>query len=301
MEPSTSEHLLSCPICGGASFRRAIELEDHSISHERFFLADCEDCGFRVTDPRPTPALIGSYYESDAYISHSNARRTLQDRLYQLARKITVRKKHALIARTHATGSVLDIGCGTGEFLGHLQRVGYLAQGVEPNALAREQAILSHRLTVLPSLDDVHRDRPFDIITLWHVLEHFHHPEQALANINDLLGMGGRLFIAVPNRESWDCLHYGPEWAAWDVPRHLSHFRSSDMEKLLAHCGLRIEEQHPMWFDALYVSLLSERYRGRARGRALIQGIFSGMRSNWSGLVGGRPASSTIYVAKRSN
>ena len=299
VEPSPTETLDTCPICGSKLCVPAFKVVDRSVSKEVFQLVDCAGCGFRVTNPRPTSSSIGRYYESENYISHTNTRATLTDRIYQWARARMLRNKHRLVSAYHPTGTVLDVGCGTGEFLGHLASTGYAAQGVEPSPLARQQAVSNHGLLVVGALADIQTGRSFDIITLWHVLEHFHHPDEAIALLNKNLSTHGHLFIAVPDRNSWDASHFRSFWAAWDVPRHLSHFRQIDVEKLLLNHGLRVVRKRSMWFDAPYVCMLSERYRGRGSFSALVTGLLIGSWSNLVALLRGRPASSTLFIAEK--
>ena len=210
---------------------------DHSISKEVFQVCTCASCGFTFTNPRPTPNELGRYYESEAYISHSNTSHSLQDKIYQLVRRRAIRQKHALIAAHEPQGRVLDIGCGTGQFLAYLMSRGYLVQGVEPSTLAREQAIADHALNVVPSLEQVQSQENFQVVTMWHVLEHVPDVRATFKRLFALLGKRGLLVIAVPDRESWDAQHYGSDWAAYDVPRHLSHFRRADVHAFLAEHG----------------------------------------------------------------
>lgn len=298
MEHPPPELLPTCPVCGGSEFLPALSVVDHSVSREVFHLVDCISCGFRITNPRPSPSEIARYYESPDYISHTNSKRTLADRIYQVVRRITIRRKGQLVSKHTRRGHALDIGCGTGEFLAHLKFLGYDTVGIEPSPIARRQA-QERGLTVFDDLGTLSPSRQFDAITLWHVLEHFHHPENAVAMINELLSPTGRLFIAVPDREGWDCDHYGAMWAAWDVPRHLSHFRSQDIEKLLWRHGLHLVERRRMWFDAPYVSMLSERHRSQGKAAALFRGIVVGSWSNLLSVVTRRPTSSTLFIAKR--
>jgi SAM-dependent methyltransferase len=274
-------------------------VRDHSISKEVFQVCTCADCGFTFTNPRPTPNELGRYYESEAYISHSNTSRSLQDKIYQIVRKRAIRQKHALIAAHEPQGRVLDIGCGTGQFLGYLMSRGYLVQGVEPNTTAREQAIADHALNVVPSLEQVQSQENFQVVTMWHVLEHVPDVRATFKRLFALLGKRGLLVIAVPDRESWDAQHYGSDWAAWDVPRHLSHFRRPDIHTFLAEHGFELIATRRMWMDSFYIALLSERYRGTNGLLALFKAVLVGGWSNLQALLGKRPTSSTLYLARK--
>ena len=300
VEQHTHETLDRCPLCGAASPLPALTVEDHSISHERFQLVDCASCGFRFTNPRPTQQVIGRYYESADYISHSNSRRTLSDRLYQVARRWALARKHALVATHRTNGRVLDVGCGTGEFLGHLKRRGYLVSGVEPALKAREQAIAHHAIPVVPSLDQVPGREQFHVVTLWHVLEHLPDLRGTLKRLYALTADDGLLVIAVPDRDSWDAQHYGSAWAAYDVPRHLSHFRRSDMHRLVTEHGFEPIAVRPMWLDAPYIALLSERYRGHGAVMALLRGVLFGAWSNLVSALSDRPTSSSLYLFRKA-
>ncbi len=270
------------------------------MSKERFQLTVCSICQFCATNPRPDRAHIGQYYDSPEYISHTNATAGLQDRIYQFVRRRAIRSKHRLISRHRTNGRVLDMGCGTGEFLSYLKSRGYLTLGVEPGSGPREQAIANHALEVLPSLELVPALEQFHIITLWHVLEHVHDVRDTLKKLHARLTPGGLLVIAVPDRDSWDAQHYGAGWAAYDVPRHLSHFRRPDLHRLLSEHGFRMKATKPMWFDAPYVSMLSEKYRGASPLAALLKGAVTGMASNAVSATTDRPTSSSLFLAEKA-
>ena len=300
MEHTPLETLSTCPICGGSELVPALAVEDRSVSHETFKLSDCSRCAFRFTNPRPPQSDIGRYYQSADYISHTNAARSLQDRIYQLARKWALGSKHRLIHRYQPNGRVLDVGCGTGEFLAYLKSRGYLVHGVEPSINAREQAIANHALEVVPNLELVAHQERFKVVTLWHVLEHLPDPHTTLKNLFALLVDRGLLVIAVPDRGSWDAQHYGPDWAAWDVPRHLSHFRQTDIKRLLHEHGFELVAVKRMWMDAAYVSMLSEKHRGAGVFSALVKGALLGLWSNVVSALSGRPTSSSLYLAQKA-
>ncbi|MBV6404084.1 MAG: Ubiquinone biosynthesis O-methyltransferase [Flavobacteriales bacterium] len=301
VEPHRSDTLVRCPLCTGTDLPVTLEVKDHSISHEHFTLVDCRACGFRFTNPRPAPQHLGRYYESASYISHSNSHHSLTDRLYQLARRWALSRKHALVARFRSNGRVLDVGCGTGEFLGYLKRKGYLVTGVEPSLKAREQAIANHAIQVYPDLDQVPGSEQLHIATLWHVLEHVPDLRSTLKRLFALLAKDGLLVIAVPDRESWDAAYYGTDWAAYDVPRHLSHFRRRDLQRLVAEHGFEPVAVRRLWLDAPYIALLSERYRGRGTAGALLRGLAIGTWSNLVSAFSDKPTSSSLFLFKKAS
>jgi 2-polyprenyl-3-methyl-5-hydroxy-6-metoxy-1,4-benzoquinol methylase len=294
------EHLKHCPRCGSEFNGATLSVVDHSISKEVFELQDCLRCGFRATNPRPKQDEIGRYYESDKYISHTNAKGSLQDRLYQWVRKRALRKKHEIIREYQPSGRVLDIGCGTGQFLAYLMSRGYAVQGVEPSPTAREQAIADHGIQVVPSLDRISAQENLQVVTMWHVLEHVPDVGATFKKLFALLADRGLLVIAVPDRESWDAVHYGADWAAYDVPRHLSHFRRQDVRWFLQAHGFALIAVKPMWMDSYYIALLTEQYRGASLPVAFIKGALLGTWSNLISLISGRPTSSSMYLARKA-
>jgi len=289
-----------CPSCGSAAAIALHEVRDHSVSGEFFHLVRCGNCGLIRTADAPPREAIGPYYRSEAYVSHTDSARGLVNWLYHRVRRFTVAGKRRMAERVVGgrRGRVLDYGCGTGAFLGAMRDAGWDVTGLEPDDTARANAARLHGLDLSPpeALADL-PDGRFDVVTLWHVLEHVHDLQDTLAHLSRVLAPGGRLFIAVPNPLSLDAVHYGTAWAAWDVPRHLWHFTPSALQGLLARHGLRVERRLPMWFDSFYVSMLSEGYaRGRQR---LLPALLTGLRSNLAALRDAGRCSSLIHVAVR--
>lgn len=294
------EQLSSCPICKCSELKEALPVSDHFLTQEIFNVVECSSCGYCFTNPRPNQGSIGRYYQSKDYISHSNSSQGLQDTLYQLARKWALGTKYKLVNSYQPQGRVLDIGCGTGEFLSHLMSRGYLVEGVEPEVKAREQAIANYSIAVVPSVEQVANKEYYQVITMWHVLEHVPDVRATFKKLFALLADRGILIIAVPDRDSWDNHHYGTQWAAWDVPRHLSHFRRRDMHRLLQEHGFELLSTKKMWLDAFYIAMLSERYKGAGTVSALIKGIWYGGLSNLQSAFGKRPTSSSLYIARKT-
>lgn len=289
----------TCPLCGSSQIHEAITARDYTVSKETFSIFHCGGCGGRFTQNVPDSAHIGRYYQSQEYISHSETKQGLINRLYHSVRKITLRSKQNWVRNASGikTGALLDIGSGTGAFLHYMQSSGWTVTGLEPDENARKNAKEIYGVEALP-IEQLYALAPqqFDAITMWHVLEHVHDLHRYLDHIRTLLKPGGSLLIAVPNYTSSDADYYKEYWAAYDVPRHLYHFSPGSMEKLLSQHHIRLAKKHPMVFDGFYVSLLSEKYKtGKSR---LLQGFFHGFRSYRKGLKTVDRCSSIVYECK---
>jgi SAM-dependent methyltransferase len=293
------ESVSVCPICAANSFTPFLTTKDYTVSQTDFRLIQCNSCKFVITSPRPDLSSIADFYKSAKYISHSGGTKTLLDKIYLKARGLSLRWKHELIIRYKSNGSILDYGCGTGEFLQHMQTKQWNISGVEPSEAARNkaQAIVNTKIySELKSTTD-----KFDVITLWHVLEHVHDLNEKVDELISHLNEGGIIFIAVPNHESQDAKKYGVHWAGYDVPRHLWHFSPNNMKQLFAKHGLRLLKIHPMKLDSYYVSMLSESYKNTTKAFPInyTKAFVSGFQSNYQAAKTGS-YSSLIYIASRS-
>jgi len=254
----------ACPICQNKSFEPYRTCTDHTVSQEKFTIVRCSECGFRFTQNVPDEASIGRYYESEDYISHSNAQKGAVNSMYQLARRYMMGKKRKFVQELSGktSGRLLDYGCGTGEFAAHMQNSGWSVLGMEPSTDARRFAVENNKIEALTPDELFTRTlEPFDVLTLWHVLEHVHRLHETLARLKELMAPKGVMIVAVPNADAREELTYKEFWAAWDVPRHLYHFDASAMKQLTEQHGLKIMSTRPMPLDAFYVAMLSERYK----------------------------------------
>jgi len=290
------ELLKNCPICGSEKFDLYISGKDYFLTGESFNIVKCSVCGFRFTNPRPKAEDLGKYYESSEYISHSDSHKGLFASVYQLVRKYTLGRKLAMISRYQEKGEILDIGCATGQFLHFMAEHGWKTTGIEPDEKTRAYAISEYGLQVYPQEQlTVFAKSTFDVITMWHVLEHVSELNGRVEQLKNLLSPLGTLVIAVPNCESYDAKKYKDFWAGYDLPRHLYHFTKPDIKMLFEKHGFTIVNILPMKFDAFYVSLLSEKYKsGKMRWMpALWNGFWSNLKS------GGKSGhSSLIYILK---
>ena len=286
----------SCPVCGSFDLNFALCVKDHSISQEEFNLSECNNCSFVITSPRPDNNELGRYYQSENYISHSGKGNSLVNTIYLRARAFSLQWKLKLINKYKTGESLLDIGCGTGEFLKIIKQNGFSVEGVEPNDSARSKASQLLNQNINRTLDEV--KGLHDSITLWHVLEHLPDLNESIQSMASLLKGAGLLLIAVPNHASKDANHYNKLWAGYDVPRHLWHFNRKSMATLLQKHGLVIQSIVPMKLDSFYVSMLSEKYLGSVGMGSLMSGFIHGLSSNLSARKSGE-YSSLIYIAKK--
>lgn len=289
-----------CPVCGSAGISKVFKVKDNTASQEYFDIYHCRNCQVRFTQNPPSEASIGDYYKSENYISHTDNSKGLINRLYQIVRSISINQKKKLIEKTTGLGkgNLLDVGGGTGYFAATMQQAGWRVTGLEPDEGARNVAMQQHSLKLLPGEELFNLPaNKFDAITLWHVLEHVHDVKKYIVTFKKLLSDNGKLFIAVPNYTSYDAMSYGPNWAGYDVPRHLYHFTPQTMQWLMKESGLKIASIKPMWFDSFYVSLLSSKYKNGTPN--WIGAFWTGFMSNLKAMSDVRKCSSVIYIISK--
>lgn len=274
-----------------------LKVKDYSVSGEEFELIKNSEFGFLETIPQPISEKIPEYYKSEDYISHTDSKRNLFEKVYHFIRNISLKKKLNLVnSFSVKEKKLLDVGCGTGDFLQIMQKNKWEAFGIEPNERARAVANKKTNHSVYESSQlNVFNPASFDVITLWHVLEHLPNLEIHIATFKKLLKPKGVLIIAVPNYKSYDAKHYKNFWAAYDVPRHLWHFNRNSISSLVSKYAMHVTKIKPMWFDAFYVSLLSEKYRTGKMN--LIKGFWIGLLSNIKSMHT-KECSSLIYTVK---
>lgn len=293
------QQIEKCLVCGSNRFEPFLICKDHTVSKEDFKITNCTACGFKFTNPRPADSDLGRYYKSEDYVSHTNTKKGIINRLYHLVRNYTLGKKLALVKSFVPRGTILDYGCGTGMFLFVCKSAGWNAFGMEPDEGARQIAS-SQGLNVAQdktALESLFPDQSVNAITLWHVLEHVTDMDQTLSFFKNKLSAEGVLIIAVPNYTSYDARYYKEFWAAYDVPRHLHHFSKSTMEQLLKPYSFNLVQTKPMKFDSFYVSILSEKYKTGSVN--LLKAFLKGLQSNLKA-KDASGYSSVIYIFKKA-
>ena len=289
----------TCPWCSKTTDHAYLTVNDEFLSKEEFVIMKCDACGLLFTTPRPSSETIGKYYQSDEYYSHQQNKKGFVPRVYEAVKARNLRYKADLALKGLSTGRLLDIGCGVGDFLVQAKALRWDVAGIEPSPQAKN--IAQERLGFLP-LDPNEisslADHSFDVITLWHVLEHVDDLKTQISELDRLLKPEGRLVIALPNFQSFDCQHYNNKWAAWDVPRHLNHFHPDVIRSIVTSFPFKSIDTQKLKWDAYYISYLSEKYLRHAL--PLLRGAWWGLISNAKASRSGM-YSSLVYRFKKDS
>ena len=282
-----------CPFCESENTRSYLKLKDYFLSQEDFEIFECFDCKLLFTTPRPKQSEIGKYYKSEDYLSHNEHKKGLVPWIYNQVKKLNIRNKYKIACDSYNNPKILDFGCGVGDFLHYAQLQGCDITGCDMSDDARKFASEKLGKTIVkPEEIFALPDSTFDIITMWHVLEHIDNLKYQTEQLHRLLKDNGRLVIAVPNFMSYDAQHYKDKWAAYDVPRHLNHFHKESLLNIFKG-KFSLDMIHPMKWDAYYISMMSENYIGK--GSSFVKGIINGLKSNCKARKSGE-YSSLIYV-----
>jgi len=273
-----------------------IKVKDYSVSGETFELLYDEELQLLKTYPQPSLDKLASYYDSQDYISHTDSNKTWFEKMYHFVRRRAIKQKVNLIDYCNGEkGKILDIGCGTGDFLAYCKTKNWNVLGLEPDSDARSIAlknkVMAHPLDYIKSIEN----ESIDVITMWHVLEHVYHLNDDIKEFKRILKPNGTLIIAVPNCSSHDAEHYKEHWAALDLPIHLYHFQPKNIEDLFSRHDMKLEKILPMKYDAYYISMISERYKGGN----ILSGFWRGYISNRKAKKVKNTFSSQIYVLKK--
>ncbi len=272
-----------------------LNVKDYSVSGETFELLHDDELDMLITHPQPSLEKLPSYYESADYISHTDGKKSLFEKMYQFVKGIALKNKLKLINSESQKGTILDIGAGVGDFLVTAKNDGWNIIGIEPSEKAKAIAI-NKGVSFVSDLSEI-ENQSLDVITMWHVFEHVPNLEHQMSELKRLIKPNGTIIIAVPNFNSFDANYYGKYWAAFDVPIHLWHFSKTAIQKLFSKHDLELVKVLPMKFDSFYVSLLSEKYKTGKMN--YLKAFFIGWKSNRYGSKNSE-YSSHIYVLKNA-
>lgn len=286
-----------CPWCDSERTQIHLWLKDEFLTKEDFQIYECLRCGLLFTEPKPSKDKIGEYYKSEEYYSHQENKKGFIPKLYERVKAVNLKNKFRIATSGKKEGNLLDIGCGVGDFIHFSEQRGWQCTGVEPSEEAKAIAKKRIKAEILSSQElEQLPNESFDIITMWHVLEHVEDIKWQIAQLERLIKKDGRVVIAVPNFKSYDATFYKEKWAAYDVPRHLYHFNKETIIKIFKTNRLNIKETNKLRWDAFYVSYMSEQYKHHAF--PLIKGAYRGWLSNWKARKS-EEWSSKIYVFEK--
>ena len=297
----THKQFSPCPICNKEDISSLLHTKDYSLTGQDFQIIQCANCSLEYTHPAPSKEAIAPYYNFPSYISHTDTKEGLVNQIYHKVRNHTLTQKTNWVQSlfTGHKGQLLEVGAGTGAFAHSMLKKGWKVTALEPDAASRQKALENYGINLLP-IEELFQLEPakYEVITLWHVLEHVHDLNAYMKTFNSLLKTNGRLIIAVPNYTSYDAGFYKNFWAAYDVPRHLYHFSPLSMYYLAKKHKMSIVQKLPMWFDSFYVSLLSEKYK-QSGMIGMMRAFFVGCISNLIALRNADRGSSMIYEIKK--
>lgn len=287
------EIISNCPICQSQHIESFLEAKDYTVSGEYFKIVQCRSCSFLFTNPRPSISEAGKYYESENYISHSNTNEGIVNKLYHWVRNITLQQKVNWISPYKQSNEILDVGCGNGHFLRACKKAGWKVSGMELDKKTAAQAEKNTGEKIANQLKEIDPAAQFQIITLWHVLEHVYELDDYFAFFKAKLKPSGKLLFALPNPKSHDAEKFKSFWAAYDVPRHIHHFTPTTIELLAKKHGFKLVKTKGLLFDSFYISLLSNEYE--SGNKKLFSSFITGAFSNLKAYIFNGNYSSNLY------
>ena len=286
-----------CPWCESENTEIYLQLKDEFLTKEEFHICECKNCGLLFTTPRPPKDQIDRYYKSEEYYSHQENKQGFIPWIYESVKKINLKHKYNLATSGLNVGKMLDIGCGVGDFMHTMEAHGWQCMGVEPSDDAKAIARKRTKAKIINSeeLEKI-TNETFDIITMWHVLEHVDNLKWQMEQLRRLVKLNGRIVIAVPNYKSYDGQFYKAHWAAYDVPRHLNHFNRTTLTEIFKTKGLTLIKEEKLVWDAFYISFMSEQYKHHKL--PLVKGAIRGWISNCKARSTG-DWSSVVYIFEK--
>ena len=278
-----------------------IMTQDFLTTNEKFKIIEDKETRVLKTTPTPKEEDLPSYYSSEAYASHQERANTPVLWAYMRVRKIAMKSKIKLISTfSTKTGALLDFGCGLGGFLSATHAKGWTSYGIEPHQKAKTKAKKISGREVYSTIGEAQKtNKKYDVITLWHSLEHVVGLGKTIRFLYNSTKKEGKVVVAVPNHQSFDAKHYKNFWAAYDTPRHIWHFDQKSITNVFKKQGFFLERKRLMMWDAFYISILSEKNK---RSRAIyFKAAVIGVISNFLSLFTGESSSITYVFSKRNN
>jgi 2-polyprenyl-3-methyl-5-hydroxy-6-metoxy-1,4-benzoquinol methylase len=284
--------------------KHILTARDHLVTGKKFDILKNLDTGILETHPRPSKDELALYYESKNYASHNanNKPSSFLSFCYKQVKVISTKRKIKICINSlsapqkNKKPTLLDFGCGTGDFLYSCHKHGWIVKGIENNSNARNSLNPEISKYVVDDFSLLKtKSEKFDIITMWHSLEHISDLDQTILEMKSLLSVKGVIIIACPNHKSFDAVFYKEFWAAYDLPRHLWHFDKNTISELFSKYKIKLTKTLPMYWDSFYISILSEKIANKKNN--YFKGFVIGLMSNLSALFS-KEYSSLVYILK---
>jgi len=285
--------------------KHVLSANDHLVTGRKFDILKNPKTTILETHPRPTKEELPTYYDSENYTSHNDKSAGIVSFCYRIIKSISTSRKIRIGQNSLSKNTpqnkprLLDVGCGTGDFLYSCLKKGWQINGIENNKNAKNNSRTEVSSFIFDDFEFL-KSQPerFDIITMWHSLEHIIDLKQTIVDMKKLLTNKGVIVVACPNHKSFDAMFYKESWAAYDLPRHLWHFDKDSISKLFLEHNMQLTKTLPMYWDSFYISILSEKIISKKN--KFLKGVIVGLLSNVSAMFS-KEHSSLIYVFNKEN
>lgn len=252
--------------------KHVLSANDHLVTGRKFDILKNPETTILETHPRPTKEELPTYYDSENYTSHNDKSAGIVSFCYRIIKSISTSRKIRIGQNSLSKNTpqnkprLLDVGCGTGDFLYSCLKKGWQINGIENNKNAKNNSRTEVSSFIFDDFEFL-KSQPerFDIITMWHSLEHIIDLKQTIVDMKKLLTNKGVIVVACPNHKSFDAIFYKESWAAYDLPRHLWHFDKDSISKLFVEHNMQLTKTLPMYWDSFYISILSEKIANKKK------------------------------------
>lgn len=227
---------INCNICGSKEYKNFKKINDYQI-------VKCSQCGLVYLNPRPIQQEINKEYSAEYHIERLLRKepKTIKEIEEEINKNIG--RAEEIVSQFGNKGKLLDIGCSAGFFIACLRRYGWDVKGIDISEWATEFAREKLKLNVFTGMvEDIQFNKKFDIITMYHILEHLPNPIGSLKKVSEIIADDGVLIIKGPNLSSFDRAWHGEKWRRYDLPLHLYHFTPNTYQMILKRAGFSIQK-----------------------------------------------------------
>jgi SAM-dependent methyltransferase len=263
-----------CYLCGSRASREFMHAEDDlGGTPGRFHFVRCLNCNLAYQNPRVPLDRIGAYYD-DTYIAHRKKRNWgVLTPLFERAMNKLDEDKAEIVSRYIELGpasEVLDVGCAVGTFLAHLQKIHRVrATGVDFKDLSAADTLRDVEFHCGLFYDADLEAARFDLVTMWHFLEHDYDPMRSLATAYRVMKPGGTMVIEVPRLDSRTFAWFGDRWPGLQAPQHTVLYDRQSLLHAVRRCGFDVVDYLPYGAFPAYFYLFTGAAFRLLKGRGL--------------------------------